>query len=63
MPPIAAIDRNILPRAYVPIDDENSMIVIVEKKGVISDQEQPAGARQAIPAPPCPPNFCPTAPI
>ena len=47
MPPIAAIDRNILPRAYVPIDDENSMIVIVEKKGVISDQEQPAGARQA----------------
>jgi hypothetical protein len=45
MPPIASIDRNILTRAYVPIDDDNSMIVIIEKKGVISDQEQKGAAR------------------
>jgi phthalate 4,5-dioxygenase oxygenase subunit len=43
MPPISSIDRNILTRAYVPIDDENSMIVVIEKKGVISNQEQTAG--------------------
>ncbi|NQV57385.1 MAG: (2Fe-2S)-binding protein, partial [Rhodospirillales bacterium] len=45
MPPISSIDKNILTRAYVPIDDENCMIVVVEKKGVIADQEKTGGAR------------------
>jgi len=45
MPSITAIDRNILTRAYVPIDDDHSMIVIIEKKGVISEQEQKGAAR------------------
>ncbi len=32
MPPIMHIDRNIRTRAYVPIDDQNSMVVVIEKK-------------------------------
>ena len=45
MPPIASIDKNILTRAYVPIDDENSMIVIIEKKDVMSSEVPPEGER------------------
>ena len=45
MPPIASIDKNILTRAYLPIDDENSMIVIIEKKDVMSN-EVPAGGKR-----------------
>ncbi len=40
MPPIGHIRQNLLTRAYVPIDDENCMIVIIEKKDII---ERPAG--------------------
>ncbi|MCD6075765.1 MAG: rieske [2Fe-2S] domain protein [Rhodospirillales bacterium] len=33
MPPIGTIAKNILTRAYVPIDDNNTMIVVIEKIG------------------------------
>ena len=38
MPPISSMDRNLLTRAYVPIDDENCMIVVVEKKGILQTE-------------------------
>ena len=47
MPPIGAIDHNFLTRAYIPIDDENCMIVVIEKKGILASvlrgQERPKG--------------------
>ena len=33
MPPINPIDRNVLCRAYVPMDDTHTMVVILAKKG------------------------------
>ena len=41
MPPIGHIRQNLLTRAYVPIDDENCMIVVIEKKGIIEDTPGP----------------------
>jgi phthalate 4,5-dioxygenase oxygenase subunit len=37
MPPIGHIRRNILTRAYVPIDDHNCMLVSIEQQGVIEE--------------------------
>jgi phthalate 4,5-dioxygenase len=35
MPPIGHIKKNLLTRAYVPIDDHNCMLVVMEIKGII----------------------------
>jgi phenylpropionate dioxygenase-like ring-hydroxylating dioxygenase large terminal subunit len=40
MPPIGHIRQNLLTRAYVPIDDNNCMIVVIEKKDIV---EEPKG--------------------
>ena len=42
MPPIAAIENNFLTRAYVPIDNDTCMIVIIERRGIVEPLEAQA---------------------
>ncbi len=47
MPPIGHIRQNLLTRAYVPIDDNNCMLIIIEKTGIIEgDGAARAGERK-----------------
>ncbi len=49
MPPIGNISKNILTRAYVPIDDNNHMIVIIEQLGFNAANSDAEAVRRQAP--------------
>ena len=59
MPPIGGIDRNILTRAYIPINDENCMIVIVEKTGIMESEAGGANRPKGHPGAAHPSSYIP----